>query len=185
MQNISQQKPDEVTVKETSNYELPPEGVHQAVCVDVIDMGEVETQFGVKPQVYLVFQLETDDHARRSDGERFEIARRFNPSLNAKSALRPFLESWRGKKFSVEELQGFKLSVLVGVNSMVQVIHEEGEKGSYAKLQTVTPWSKKYGAPISAENYRRRIQKPAAAAKATNGQASGATQAAVDDDVSF
>ena len=109
---------DDVVVR-VSEYELPPEGSHQAVCVDVVDLGEIVGQYGPVHKVALVFQIEPDPDTgvdvARSDGERFEVVRRFSANLSERGYLRPFLEAWRGKKFTTDELRGFHLSKLVGV----------------------------------------------------------------------
>ena len=151
--------PDEVLVKETSGYEIPPEGIHQAVCVDIINLGEVETKFGTKPQVAVVFQLECEGGYRRTDGQRFEIRRMFNPTLTGSSTLKKFLEQWRGKSFDKAELEGFQLAKLHKKNAQIQVIHKEGEKGMYANIVSIQPHNLKLGSVIVPENYVRRIKK--------------------------
>src|SRR3989304_2084867 len=97
------------------NWTQAPEGLHQAVCVDVIDLGLVKTEWGEKPKVRLIFQIAlfNDDESEQynpdfTEGDRrFEVRRDFGLSLSEKSLLRPFLESWRGRKFTKEELEGF------------------------------------------------------------------------------
>jgi hypothetical protein len=158
--------PDEVTVKETPGYEIPPEGIHQAVCVDIINLGEVETKFGLKAQVAVVFQLECEGAYRRTDGGRFEIRRIFNPTLTGSSTLKKFLEQWRGKSFDKAELEGFQLAKLYKKNAQIQVIHKEGEKGMYANIVSIQPHNLKLGQPIVPEAYVRRLKKDEAQAPA-------------------
>lgn len=126
----------------------PPEGLFQAVCADVVDLGLVKTEWGDKPKVRLLFQLGlfNEDGVTESlnhdtdPPKRFEVRRDFGLSLSEKSALRPFLESWRGKKFTKDELDGFDLERLLGVNCQVQLIHNITEQGkTYANIQAAVP----------------------------------------------
>lgn len=154
---------DDVVVS-IGNYELPPEGSHQAVCCDVVDLGEVDTGWGPMQKVAIVFQItpdpDTGAKVARSDGERFEVVRRFNAHLSERGYLRPFLESWRGKKFTADELKGFHLRNLIGANAMVQVIHEQSKERVYANINTIQPWIAKWGPKITPENYVRRLKRP-------------------------
>lgn len=171
--------PDEVLVKETSGYEIPPEGIHQAVCVDIINLGEVETKFGVKPQVAIVFQLECEGGYRRTDNQRFEIRRIFNPTLTGSSTLKKFLEQWRGKSFDKAELEGFQLAKLYKTNAQIQVIHKEGEKGMYANIVSIQPHNLKLGQRIAPEAYVRRLKRD------DPGSAPAAATHADEDEIPF
>src|SRR3972149_32314 len=71
--------------KPESTWETCPEGLHHAVCVDVIDLGLVATKFGDKPKVRIVWQIEDRD----GRGARFRASQMYTPSLSEKSALRP------------------------------------------------------------------------------------------------
>lgn len=126
----------------------PPEGLHQSVCADVVDLGLVKTEWGDKPKVRLIFQLGlftedgiTEQLNHDSDPpKRFDVRRDFGLSLSEKSHLRPFLESWRGRKFTKEELDGFDLERLIGVNCQVQIIHNITDQGkTFANIQAAVP----------------------------------------------
>lgn len=172
---------------EGGNFERCPEGSHQAVCVDIVDLGMVETEWkGTKKLVHkirLVWQVELEDGARQKDGARFEVSRSFTNSLYETSRLRPFLEQWRGKKFTDEELKGFGLKNLLGINCQLQVLHEEWNGKTYANVHSVTPWLKRFGPTIGPENYQRRTKKAD-----TANNAAAAAQAAgqiADDEIPF
>jgi hypothetical protein len=115
-----------------------PAGVHQAVCVDVQNLGLVAGAWGQKHKVRLVWQLPIMDDAA---GRRFEVARLYTLSLHEKAALRQDLERWRGKKFTDQELHaGFDLEKLIGVNCQIQVTHDLGDDGkTWANVSTVLP----------------------------------------------
>src|SRR5262245_30006045 len=92
-----------------------PDGLHAAVCVDVINLGDVATNWGTKPKVRIVWQLADEDPTTR---RRYVVSRMYTLSLGPKASLRRDLESWRGKAFSPEELLGgFDLLRLIGANA--------------------------------------------------------------------
>lgn len=130
-----------IIAKETrKEWAQAPEGLWPAVCVDIIELGLVETAWGKKEKVRLVWQIEE----RNPDTNKpFEIRRDFGLSLSEKSHLRPFLEAWRGKKFLKEELDGFDLERLIGVNCQIQIIQNLTEEGRiYSNVQAVVPYPK-------------------------------------------
>lgn len=117
-----------------------PEGLHQAVCVDVVDQGMKQTQWGDKHKVQLRWQL---DQADEKTGRPFLVMASYTLSLHKKAMLRQHLEAWRGRKFTEEELQGFDLEKLIGVNCQVQIVHNLGDEGQvYANVQAVVPLGK-------------------------------------------
>lgn len=117
-----------------------PEGLWGAVCCDVVDLGMQESQWGESHRVEIRWQLEDDDP--KSD-KPYMVFRRFRLSLHEKSTLRPLLEAWRGRKFSAEELEGFDLEKLIGVNCQVQVVHNIKAGGeTYANVQAVVKAAK-------------------------------------------
>jgi hypothetical protein len=118
-----------------------PEGLHQGVCIDVVDLGIVKSQWGEKHQVEIRWQLVdlTDDVT----GLPFMVLRRYTLSLNEKAKLRAHLEAWRGRKFTAEELEGFDLEKLIGVNCQIQVVHDLADDGrTWANVSAVVPLGK-------------------------------------------
>jgi hypothetical protein len=88
-----------LTNNKQEGFVQPPEGVHNAICVDVLDLGQVETDFGLKHKVRVVFEME----ACMEDGRPFTISKSFNTSLHPKATLNAFLSKWRGKPIAVGE----------------------------------------------------------------------------------
>ena len=126
----------------------PPEGLHPGICVDVIDLGLVKTEWGDKEKIRLIWEvaLFKEDGVTEQlnpdfdEPKRFEVRRDFGLSLSEKSALRPFLESWRGRKFTPKELEGFDLEKLLAVNCQLQLIHNITEQGRiYSNVQAAVP----------------------------------------------
>lgn len=138
-----------IVAKENRREWTPaPEGLHLAVCCDVIDLGLVKTEWGDKPKVRLVFQLGlfNEDGTEQfspdfpDDDQRYQVRRDFGLSLSEKSTLRPFLESWRGRKFTKDELAGFDLEKLLGVNAQLQLIHNITDQGrTFSNIQAAVP----------------------------------------------
>lgn len=125
-------------IKETgnSNFEPCPEGEHRVVCVEIEDLGMQDTQFGQKHKCLFKFQTEQ----KMEDGRPYMLFQRFNVSLHENSSMRPFLEKWRGKKFSQDELKdGFDIEKLIGINANVYVTHDEHNDKIYANIQVIKP----------------------------------------------
>ena len=122
-------------------YTPAPEGLHQAVCIDVEDLGLQDTPWGQKQKVAIRWQLEESDH---ETDRRFQVMNWYTLSLHSKATLRQHLEAWRGRKFKAEELQdGFDLERLLGVNCQLQIVHSIADGGrTYANIQAIVPLGK-------------------------------------------
>lgn len=140
-----------------SKYSACPEGLYQAVCVDVIDLGTMATQWGDKPKCRLVWQIDETDET----GRRYEVRQMYTLSLSEKSTLRKHLESWRGKKFSPPELRGFDLEKLIGANCQIQIIHNVSDEGrTFANVQAVVPHNPKAPTIMPLDYLRERDRAP-------------------------
>lgn len=125
-----------IYVSDNAERELPPEGVHQAVCCDVIDLGMVETRFGKKYKIRMVWQL--DDPSDPS--KRITVIKQYGATLNQMSKLSKDLEGWRGKAFSAEERKRFDVEALIGKNCQLQIVHETMPDGkTWANIRTILP----------------------------------------------
>lgn len=123
--------------EDPSLYPVPDEGLHSAVLVDAVDLGSLETPWGTKHKISLIFELEEETE----DGKRFIVGKRFTKSLNEKSALRKFLEKWLGKKLTTEELrEGVNLEDLVGLNANLFIVHNDTDDRTYANIESVLPY---------------------------------------------
>lgn len=114
-----------------------PNGLHLAVCCDVIDLGLKTSAFGTKPKVKIVWQLaEVDAGTKR----RYIVSRIYTNNLGPQASLRRDLESWRGRAFTKEELLGFNLLKLLGANCQLQTVATLREGGkTYPNVQAVVP----------------------------------------------
>ena len=93
-----------IMVRDNRAFTPTPEGLHQAVCVDVVDLGLVDGPWGAKPTVELRWEL---DLANEETGRPFLVSKRYTLSLNEKATLRQHLQAWRGRAFTPPELEGF------------------------------------------------------------------------------
>ena len=121
-------------VVNVSTSEKAPEGRHEAVCLDVEDLGQVETAYGTKAMISISWQL--------NGGERlFVVRRRYTRSLHARAMLRKTLDSWRGVPVSpVEERDGIDLMQLVGKTCQVEIKHAIKTDGDvWANVEGVFP----------------------------------------------
>lgn len=151
-------QPDEILVRGDStgvDYAPHAAGPHAAVCCDVVDLGVWQDQFPGRPprdvrKIRLVFQTSEI----RADGQRFTVSRMFSASLNEKATLRKFLESWRGRPFTPEELSGFNLVKLIGAPALVQVKHRQKQDKTYADVDSIMQLPRGM-TKLAVENYIR------------------------------
>lgn len=139
-----------LTVKESSGGDYTPvsQGLHHAVCYSIFDLGtQFNEYFGKKQhKLLLCWELPDERIQIEKDGEQQDLPRavskEYTASLNEKSNLRKDLETWRGKAFSKDELEGFDIKVLLGVNCNIQVIHKTKGDKTYSNVSAVMPMMK-------------------------------------------
>lgn len=136
---LAPEKAGEVKPAEMIESEVPatPTTTVAAVCVDVVDLGVVDTEWGAKPKLKFVFELGT----LKANGYPATASRTFTKSLHEKSALRPALEKWLGCAMNEEELtKGFTYSKLNGRSCTLTVLAALSENGNgYNKIVAVMP----------------------------------------------
>ena len=131
-----------LTCKEDGDFKPHPEGIHPAVCVDVMDLGLVETEFqGVKKmvnKVKVVFETEM----KTTDGSDSTVAKSFTASLHPKSNLAGFLSKWRGRPVAPGE--SIELQKLIGACCTLVISHQKSLSGkTYASIDAVSKPTKK------------------------------------------
>ena len=129
--------------------ELVPAGNYPARCYSMIHIGTVEENImGESKQlnkVRITWELPTELRVfKEENGEQpMVISQEFTLSMNEKSNLRKFLESWRGKGFSEDEAKSFDITKLLGKACMLSVIHKTTAKGNtYANISGVAAMPK-------------------------------------------
>ena len=133
--------------------QVPP-GLAQGVCYDIWDIGFQRGEYLGQPVVAhkIIIGFEVDELVKDGEfeGKRMTLNKFYTLSLHKKAALRAELESWRGKPFTADELEGFDVEKLIGANGMLNVVHSEKGK---AKIANISPLMKNL-APMQPENKR-------------------------------
>lgn len=133
--------------KEKSGDYIPaPEGTHVARCVDVISLGTQTSElYPAAFKVMLGWELPDETIVRSDTGETkpLKVSKELTLSLSKKANLRKILESWRGKVFTKEELEGFEVANILDVPCLLSVIHKTSSQGkTYAAIETVSKLAK-------------------------------------------
>lgn len=123
--------------KEKTGLNIEPidAGVYVAVCYGLIDLGTHHNPlFGNEAHKILVqWEIPEVRGEFEREGQKVSlpraISKRFTLSLSEKANLRKDLESWRGRKFTAQELAGFDLRALVGAACQLQIVHETNKEG--------------------------------------------------------
>lgn len=138
-----------IMATDTPKIPLVEEGLYDAICTGVIDLGVQVNEVFQKttPVVRLLFELVGVTYEMNEQERTRQVAREFTLSLGEKAHLRKFLESWRGTGFTSEQLNGFDMREVLGKVGQLQIIHKESEKGSYAVVNTMLPLSKSAKVP--------------------------------------
>ena len=137
-----------VSAETKSSIEPIPEGVHIGRCYSVVDLGThySERWDKSKQEVSITFELPGELITLDRDGVESEeprvIGQRFTASLGDKANLRKFIESWRGKKFTAEELQGFDLATVIGAPAQLSIVHSTKGDKTYANTDSIMPLPK-------------------------------------------
>lgn len=119
-----------------------PVGNHVARCIGVIDLGTQSKEYQGKKttsrQVRITWELPEEKKVfREENGEQpYLLSKDYTQSLSQKARLKSDLESWRGRGFTDEELQGFDIKNLIGKSCLLNVIHND--KG-YANIAAIAP----------------------------------------------
>lgn len=134
---LPSQSDDEFMASAGPTFVPAPDGPHNAVCCDLINLGlqKSEWQGKVKEQhkIRILWEIEDVD----AQGKRFVVGRTFTKSLHENSSLRAFLESWRGRAFTEAELAGFNLTNLLGIPAFLQIKHVDKNGKTYANVDTI------------------------------------------------
>jgi len=118
-----------------------PAGTHQAVCVDVVDLGMIERSYQghskTIPAIKFVFQI---NRLNPENNRRFAVhSARLNNSLDPKASLRKIIEAWDGPLSPEAAKNGFDLDEYIGRNCLLSVVHFEKEGTVYANIGSITP----------------------------------------------
>lgn len=121
-----------------SKFKPHPEGQFVGMCVDTINLGEKVQDFPGSPKYLaptcaIVFRT---GERNEDTGEYIDIAREFTVSMGEKANLRKFLEQWRGRPYTKEQIEaGVSVDKLTGNPALLTVAHKTSGKGRvYANI---------------------------------------------------
>lgn len=124
------------------DFKPHPEGIHPAVCVDVIDLGLVETEFQGQRRVVNKVRLVFESEQRNEEGKNCIVTKTFTASLHQKAKLAEFLGKWRGRP--VVPGESIDLAKLVGANCTLVISHQQNMVGrTYASIDAVSKPTKR------------------------------------------
>lgn len=126
--------------KEGSTFTPIPPGTHQARCFAVIDIGTQHSEMYADTYKVIVMWETPHERVTIDKEERpMTIQKEYSLSLGKKSNLRKHLETWRGKPFSKEELEGFEVANVIGAPCLLSVVHKQSANGNtYANIEAVS-----------------------------------------------
>lgn len=121
-------------VSTTKEFANPSTGPVSAVLIQIVDLGtqKVSWQGEDKFQQKVKFVFEIDE--LMGDGRPFVVNRDFTVSLHEKSSLRLFLESWRGQKYSDDDLAKFDPKTLLGKPCTLTLM--QSKDGKYVNIDS-------------------------------------------------
>ena len=120
-------------------FEIAPSGAFAARCYQIIDLGTqtffVKNETKQTHQVLFAWELSK----KMDDGRPFTITEKYTRSLHEKAKLRGVLESWRGKKFTEPERNGFDIEQVLGKVCFLNIVHTKKGEKTYANVASVMP----------------------------------------------
>jgi len=135
---------------ESTAYELPSCGVHFARCFRIVDLGTQSSTFAgeTKAQRKLLLTFELLGEEKQKNGQPFLISRRFTASMNEKSSLRQFVESWLGRRLTAADFEnGFDVGCLLNRHAQLNLVETDRDGKKYMNIQSVTPLPKGMAVP--------------------------------------
>jgi hypothetical protein len=123
---------DQVMAKTAGgDFESHDEGQFVGQCVDVISLGEEVSEFPGKPKKLVpkvAFVYRTGE--KNTKGDYIDLVAEYTVSLGDLANLRKFLEQWRGKPLTPQQVaEGVPLEKMEGTWALLTVAHKESKKG--------------------------------------------------------
>jgi hypothetical protein len=156
---------------DNSNFKPHVPGIWQAMCLDVIDLGLVWTEFQGKRKLVRKLKLVFETEAVAEDGKRGIVTKNFTASLHPKAKLAEFIGKWRGRP--VVPGENVDLKKLPGTSCTLVLSHQQSMAGrTYVSIDAVSKAARKV-TPSGAYDpvaMRQRIAEWAARDLASGGQ---------------
>lgn len=159
-----------LTCKEGGDFRPHPEGIHPAVCVDVIDLGLVKTDFQGQERMVQKVKLVFESEQKTEDGRNCTVSKNFTASLHPKARLAEFIGKWRGRPVMPGE--SIDLSKLIGACCTLVISHQQNLVGkTYASIDAISKPTRKVAVSggYDAAAARQRIAEWQAKQRGENG----------------
>ena len=131
-----------LTCKDGGDFKPHPEGIHPAICVDIMDLGLVESDFQGQKKMVNKVKLTFESEAKTDDGKPCTVSKNFTASLHPKAKLADFLGKWRGRPVAPGE--SIDLQKLMGACCTLVISHQKNLAGkTYASIDAVSKPTKK------------------------------------------
>jgi len=128
-----------INVSNKTKSDPVPAGTHHAVCYGIIAVGtQPSEKFTPRQKIIVCFEIPAERITIKDQDLPRGISKRYPLSLNEKSSLRKDLQSWRGKPFTQEELNGFDVSKVIGSNCLISVLHSDRAGAIYADISGIS-----------------------------------------------
>lgn len=144
MATATKKAPITVVIPESPSFDVLDEGMYEAVCVGIVDLGmQYDATFDkTHHKIHIIWEIAGETY--ELDGETIPrtVIRDFTFTLGEKSHLRHILESWRGRKYTADELKEVNIAALLGRPCQIQIMHSETKRGIFAGVENVLPIGK-------------------------------------------
>ena len=131
-----------LTCKDSGDFKPHPEGIHPAVCLDVMDLGLVESDYQGQRKMVNKVKVIFESEATTDDGKRCSVFRTFTASLHPKAKLAEFIGKWRGRP--VVPGESIDLGKLIGACCTLVISHQKNLAGkTYASIDAVSKPTRK------------------------------------------
>ena len=163
-------------------FEKPDSGVFLGVVADVVDLGLVQTKFGAKAKIRIVWVLDKND----SEGRPFRVMRQLNATMNEKAQLFDLVKGILGTAPPVP----FESETLIGRANQLVIIKETVADKVFVNVKGVLPLPTGAVAPKVPADFVRAKDKPKQAGQpatvaGTATQAAPAVEVEDDSDIPF
>lgn len=120
-----------VSAPRQSNFKPLDDGTYLAVCCGMVDLGTVYNERYGKNQekVMILWEIPGETIDINGKQEPRILNARYTSTLGTQGNLRRDLISWRGRDFTEDELDGFKLVNVVGASCFLNVQNNKAENG--------------------------------------------------------
>ncbi len=133
--------------KSKINRVIAPEGTHHAICVGLVEVGTVDSEWQGETKnlhkIRLTFELPDELHDFNGEEKPLVVSQEYTLSMGEKANLRKLVEGIIGVAFHDEEAESFNIEELLGKNCLLAIKHKESKTGNkYVIISSASPLMK-------------------------------------------